>query len=67
MVDGSPAARAGMRTEDLILEIDGSPVDGMDDLQRLMDAPSIGRTLPVRVHRGGRVFTLDVTPVELRA
>jgi len=67
VVDGSPAARAGMRTEDLILEIDGSPVDGMDDLQRLMDAPSIGRTLPVRVHRGGRVFTLDVTPVELRA
>jgi hypothetical protein len=39
----------------------------MDDLQRLMDATSIGRALPVRVHRAGRVMTLDVTPVELRA
>ncbi len=67
VVDGSPAARAGLRTEDLILEIDGAPVDGMDDLQRLMDANAIGRTLPVTVHRGGRAQVVDVTPVELRA
>jgi S1-C subfamily serine protease len=66
VVDGSPAARAGLRTEDLILEIDGVPVNGMDDLQRLMDANAIGRTLPVRVHRGGHARVVDVTPVELR-
>ena len=66
VVDGSPAARAGLRTEDLILEIDGVAVNGMDDLQRLMDASAIGRTLPVTVHRGGRARVVDVTPVELR-
>ncbi len=66
VVDGSPAARGGLRTEDIILEIESQPVDGMDDLQRLMDATSIGRTLPVRVYRGGRMLTMDVTPMELR-
>ncbi len=66
VVEGSPAARAGLRTEDLILEIDGVPVNGMDDLQRLMDAAAIGRRLPVMVHRGGRARVLDVTPAELR-
>jgi S1-C subfamily serine protease len=67
VVDGSPAARAGLRVEDLIVEIDGAPVAGMDDLQRLMDAAAIGRTIAVSVHRGGRTFTLDVMPAELRA
>jgi S1-C subfamily serine protease len=67
VVEGSPAAGAGLKTEDLILEIDGVPVNGMDDLQRLMDAGAIGRTVPVRVHRAGRSSVLEVTPVELKA
>ena len=37
----SRAARpreAGLRPEDLIVDIDGDPVEGVDDLQRLMAA-----------------------------
>ncbi len=67
VVDGSPAGRAGMRVEDLIVEVGDVAVSGMDDLQRLMDAAAIGRTLPVTVHRGGRTLRLEVTPDELRA
>jgi S1-C subfamily serine protease len=67
VVDGSPAALAGMRTEDIILDIDGTPVVGMDDLQRLMDGGAIGRTIPVRIHRAGAVATIEVTPAELRS
>jgi S1-C subfamily serine protease len=66
VVEGSPAATAGLRTEDLILEIDGVAVNGMDDLQRLMDAEAIGRQVAVRVHRGGRASVLQVTPIELQ-
>jgi small-conductance mechanosensitive channel len=40
--------RAQASGEDLVLEVDGIPVNGMDDLQRLMDGSAIGRTLPVR-------------------
>ncbi len=36
VIDGSPAARAGLRAEDLIVGVDGQPVRGVDDLQRLM-------------------------------
>ncbi len=65
VVAGSPASRAGFRSEDLILEVDGEPVSGMDDLQRLMDASAIGRGIPIRLHRDGRTRTVEVTPTEL--
>jgi len=65
VVPGSPASRAGLRAEDLLLEVDGQAVRGMDDLQRLMDSNSIGRHLTFRMFRGGRTFELSVTPVEL--
>ena len=61
----SPASRAGIRTEDLLVEVDGQPVQGMDDLQRLMDSSTIGRRLAFRLHRGGRTFATTVTPDEL--
>jgi S1-C subfamily serine protease len=66
VVAGSPAGRAGMRAEDLILAIDSQDVRGMDDVQRLMDAAVIGRTIPVTIYRHGRTLTLDVSPIELR-
>ena len=34
----SPAQRAGLRAEDLIVELDGEPVERVDDVQRLMNA-----------------------------
>ena len=42
MIGGSPAARAGLRAEDLIVAIDGVPVRGVDDLQRLLGEERIG-------------------------
>ena len=65
IVEGSPAQEAGLRPEDLILEVDGKAVDGVDDLQRLMVGDLIGRTVDVTVHRNGRSFSAELTPVEL--
>ena len=65
VVTGSPADRAGLRPEDLILDVGGEPVASARDLQRLMASDAIGRTVPVRVVRGGRLVTLDATPIEL--
>src|SRR3954471_9757255 len=36
VVEGSPAANAGLRPEDLVVELDGSPVTDVGDIQRLM-------------------------------
>jgi S1-C subfamily serine protease len=62
---GSPAERAGLRPTDTILAVDDTTVEGTGDLQRLMTAAAIGRTVSLRVLRDDRVVTIDVTPVEL--
>jgi S1-C subfamily serine protease len=66
VVAGSPADRAGLRPEDLILDVDGTPVSSARDLQRLMGHELIGRSLQIRVVREGRLLSLSATPVELR-
>jgi S1-C subfamily serine protease len=66
VVDGSPAARAGLRPGDLLLEVDGTPVRDAGDLQRLMVAGAIGRPLELRVLQGGRIVELSAVPGELR-
>ena len=65
VVPGSPAFHGGLRGADLILELDGVPVSGMDDLQRLMDAGAIGRSIQITVHRYGRTFQIPIAPSEL--
>jgi S1-C subfamily serine protease len=65
VVPGSPAAIAGVRPEDLLLEMNGEAVSGMDDVQRLMDGSAIGRRIPVVVYREGARRTLEITPTEL--
>jgi S1-C subfamily serine protease len=66
IVAGSPAANAGLRPEDLILDVDGEPVASARDLQRLMAGEAIGREIAIRVFREGEITTLRATPVELR-
>jgi S1-C subfamily serine protease len=67
VVEGSPAARAGLRPEDLVLEVDGEPVRGVDDLHRLMTAERIGRVVQLTVVRAGSERRLAVRPEELRS
>jgi S1-C subfamily serine protease len=61
----SPADQAGVRAEDLIVELDGVQVDDVNVLQRLMVAELIGRRVPVKVVRGSRVLELGLVPAEL--
>lgn len=67
VVEGSPASRAGFRSEDLILDINEVPVRGMDDLQRLMDGNAIGKDLKFAIYRDGKRVTITVVPKELSA
>jgi serine protease Do len=67
VVDGSPAAKAELRPEDLIVEVDGVALSDVGDLQRLMVAERIGRALVTRVYREGRTVELSLVPEELQA
>src|SRR5437867_29693 len=65
VVDGGPAATAGLRPEDLIVAVDGTAVEGMNDLLRLMDGSLIGSRVQLDVVREGRELSVDLVPVEL--
>jgi S1-C subfamily serine protease len=65
VVEGSPAAEAGLRPEDLIVELNGTPVQTVDDIQRVMVADLIGAQVHARVLREGSERELELVPVEL--
>jgi S1-C subfamily serine protease len=67
VVDGSPADRAGLRSEDLIVAAGGEAMADVGDLQRLMVAERIGQGIEVKVVREGRFMKVDLVPRELRA
>jgi len=58
----SPAERAGIRTRDIILRLDGVAVTGGDDLIRLLAGDTIGRTVEIEILRGGTRQTLALVP-----
>lgn len=61
----SPASVAGLRPEDLILDIDEVPMRTSGDLQELMVGEAIGRRVVVRLFRNGQVLEVPVTLAEL--
>jgi S1-C subfamily serine protease len=65
VASGSPAARAGVALGDRIVALDGAPVDGIDTLQRMLDASRIGRDCELKVLRGSAAVSLTLRPIEL--
>jgi S1-C subfamily serine protease len=65
VVPGSPAAKAGLLPEDMIIAIDGRPTEGASDLQQLMTAETIGRGVTATLVRQGRIQELTLVPEEL--
>ena len=65
VVPGSPADETGVRSGDLILDVDDVPVADAGDLARLMTDERIGRAIVLRILRLGEVMRLWAIPVEL--
>ncbi len=65
VIEDSPAAHAGIRPEDLIVAIDGLPVHGVDDLQRLLGSERIGVAVTLEVFRDGTRREIALRPAEL--
>src|SRR3989441_4300282 len=59
--EGSPAAKAGLKEGDVIVEYDGRPVARAGDLPRTVAETPVGRAVPVKVVRDGKPLTLTAT------
>jgi S1-C subfamily serine protease len=67
VVPGSPAADAGLRSGDIILEVDDRAIEDVADLQRLMVGEALGGPMQVRLWRDGDIRSIPVRPTELEA
>jgi regulator of sigma E protease len=57
----SAAAAAGFQPGDIVVSIDGQPIDNFADMQRIV-SDSAGRALAIKVDRNGAQLVLKATP-----
>lgn len=57
----TPAFKAGIKPGDVVLEYNGTPVQGTDQLQRMVRETPAGRTVKLMVWRNGAALTLTAT------
>jgi S1-C subfamily serine protease len=67
IVPGSPAAAAGVAVGDRVVSLEGVPVDGIDGLQRLLDASRIGRDCELKLLRRSALIRVNLRPIEMPA
>jgi S1-C subfamily serine protease len=65
VIGGSPAARAGLRAGDLVLDVGRRPVQDAQGIQRQLFDDAIGVPLPVTVLRNGAMVDVVAVPTEL--
>jgi serine protease Do len=56
----SPAAKAGLKQNDVIVEFRGERIKDNEDLLRRVASTPVGTTAPVKIYRDGRPMTLNV-------
>ncbi|MFQ5789774.1 MAG: PDZ domain-containing protein, partial [Acidobacteriota bacterium] len=59
--DDSPAARAGLQAGDVIVELDGQPVESSSQLVHLVADVSPGQSVVVKFYRDGKLQSTRVT------
>lgn len=64
--DTSPAAKAGLKAGDVVVGFDGQTIERGTHLQWLASTAGVGKTVNVRVMRGGQTFDTKVTLAELK-
>jgi len=66
VVPNSPAATAGIRRGDVIVQIDNKPITSAEQLQGVVEDSNLGQVLQVKIQRGNQTQTLSVRTAELK-
>ncbi|MBP9717784.1 trypsin-like peptidase domain-containing protein [Candidatus Gracilibacteria bacterium] len=60
VVPGSPAEKAGLKLDDIILELDGEKITSNNTLQSMVQKHQPGDTIKLKVWRDGKTFEVSV-------
>jgi serine protease Do len=61
VINDSPASKAGIKENDVVVAFNGRPVESVRELQRLLSDTPTGRTVSIEVVRGGNRQTISAT------
>ncbi|MGE0130819.1 MAG: DegQ family serine endoprotease [Blastocatellales bacterium] len=61
LTENTPAARAGLRSGDVIIEFDGKPVKSPKQLTEIVGDTAVGKAASVKFVRDGRTQTTSIT------
>jgi S1-C subfamily serine protease len=64
MDEKSPAAVAGLREGDIIIEYGGRTVSGIDELHKILTDEAVGQRQKITVLRGTRKAEFEIIPLE---
>jgi Do/DeqQ family serine protease len=66
VIPNSPAAKAGLRRGDVIVQVEGKPVTTAEQLQNIVEESRVGQTLQLKIQRGNQTQQLAVRTAELQ-
>jgi S1-C subfamily serine protease len=64
---GSPASRTGLREGDIVVEFNGHPIAGIDELHKNLTGMQVGERLPITILRQTEKLDLEIVPEETPA
>lgn len=65
VLPNTPAATAGLRSGDVIVQVNRQPITGAEQLQKLVESSGVGSKLELEIMREGRSRQLTVTTAEM--
>jgi membrane-associated protease RseP (regulator of RpoE activity) len=63
----APAGQVGLKVNDVVLQLNGQPVEGAEQLRRMLREIPAGRKITLEISRDGSVQTMTVALVDRRA
>ncbi|HJU32056.1 MAG TPA: PDZ domain-containing protein, partial [Hyphomicrobiaceae bacterium] len=54
----------GLELADVIVEVDGHVITGIDDIFRVLDGSRIDKRVSIRILREGKLNTIEIIPTE---
>lgn len=61
---GGPAEKGGLTVGDIVVALEGKPLIEPADLQAALDPENVGKTVQLRISRGGQAHNLSLTVAE---